>query len=203
MLNVSSATESNLDRFVLLTRKYRDMYELECEDVSWSNTIAYLSNTTNNPDNNNRPWTYQTCNEFGYFQTTDSLEQPFSSWTELNMTFYQDICFEAFDGWENTPQTTWINSLFGGVNIAGTNIIFPTGSIDPWHVLGIYDETPSLSDPTLEPLFISGTAHCHDMSTPWHSDIPALTAAREVIAATVTRWMTGAEPEDEAAQDGE
>ena len=41
------------------------------------------------------------------------------------------------------------------------------------------------------------------MSTPWHSDIPALTAAREVIAATVTRWMTGAEPEDEAAQDGE
>ena len=191
MLNVTSDTQTDLDRFVILAGKYRAMYGVECEDVSWEGTIAYLSNTTNDGNNNNRPWTYQTCNEFGYYQTTDSLHQPFSSWFQLNMSFYRDICYEAFDGWQSSPQTEWINSLYGGVNIAATNIIFPAGSIDPWHILGIYDETKELWDASLESLYITGTAHCHDMSVPWHTDIAALTAAREVIATTVSAWVSG------------
>lgn len=42
------------------------------EDASWADTIQYLSAPQNDPTNAARPWTYQTCNEFGYYQTTDS-----------------------------------------------------------------------------------------------------------------------------------
>jgi hypothetical protein len=59
-------------QFVALAAKFRAQYGLTCEDVSWEHTISYLSDPTKNPSNNMRPWTYQTCNEFGYFQTTDS-----------------------------------------------------------------------------------------------------------------------------------
>ena len=60
------------DRFVTLAGQYRDYYNMSCEDASWNDTVAYLSAPENDPDNAGRPWTFQTCNEFGYFQTTDS-----------------------------------------------------------------------------------------------------------------------------------
>jgi serine protease 16 len=44
----------------------------------------------------------------------------------------------------------------GGRNISGTNIVFPNGSIDPWHALGVL-ETESGSGN--EAIYIDGTAH--------------------------------------------
>lgn len=60
------------DQFVTLAGMYRADYGLTCEDASWEDTVDYLAATQNDGDNSGRPWTYQTCNEFGYFQTTDS-----------------------------------------------------------------------------------------------------------------------------------
>lgn len=59
-------------RFVVLAGQYRAYYNMSCEDASWADTVAYLSAPENDPNNAGRPWTFQTCNEFGYFQTTDS-----------------------------------------------------------------------------------------------------------------------------------
>lgn len=58
--------------FVALQGQYRVANGQECEDASWADTSAYLSNPAKDSANNARPWTYQTCNEFGYFQTADS-----------------------------------------------------------------------------------------------------------------------------------
>lgn len=58
--------------FIELQAQYRQSNGQSCEDASYADTVAYLSNPTKDPDNNGRPWTYQTCNEFGYFQTADS-----------------------------------------------------------------------------------------------------------------------------------
>ena len=51
---------------------YRTANGQTCEDASFADTVAYLSNPAKDSANNGRPWTYQTCNEFGYFQTADS-----------------------------------------------------------------------------------------------------------------------------------
>lgn len=61
------------DRFVTLNGQFMKMYGQLCDDISWNATVAYLQATVKDPSNNGRPWTYQTCNEFGYYQTTDSL----------------------------------------------------------------------------------------------------------------------------------
>jgi hypothetical protein len=71
MLNTST-DQTSYDQFVTLAGMYRDDYGMACEDASWADTVAYLAATQNDGDNSGRPWTYQTCNEFGYYQTTDS-----------------------------------------------------------------------------------------------------------------------------------
>ena len=51
------------------------------EDASWTDTVEYLSAVQNDGSNAARPWTYQTCNEFGYYQTTDSkVRRMIHSW---------------------------------------------------------------------------------------------------------------------------
>ena len=47
------------------------------------------------------------------------------------------------------------DDLTGATNISGTNIIFPNGSIDPWHALGL-TSTKTAARPAA---YINGTAH--------------------------------------------
>lgn len=41
-----------------------------------------------------RPWYYQTCSEFGWYQTTDSEAQPFGSKSPVE--FYLKLCQDIF-----------------------------------------------------------------------------------------------------------
>jgi hypothetical protein len=86
-------------------------------------------------------------------------------------------------------QVQWINQDYGGISIEGTNIVFPSGSIDPWHALGVTNETTTLSQMTETPLYILGTAHCNDLYAPSTTDPESLTSARNVINQTVTLWL--------------
>ena len=51
----------------------------------------------------------------------------------------------------------------GGLNVSGTNIVFPNGDIDPWHALSLL----SSPTPSITTIYIHGTAH-------WY--VPCLTA---------------------------
>jgi len=176
-------------QFSVLTAQYQAASGLECENANWADTVAYLSDPKMDPNNAGRPWTYQTCNEFGYFQTADSEKQPFHAFTPLNLEFYRALCFEAFNGWTSDPQVEWMNEVYGDIRISGTNIIFPAGTIDPWHALGETNATVPLQNPTEHALYILGTAHCNDLYAPASSDPESLTFARQTIAEQVAKWL--------------
>lgn len=107
----------------------------------------------------------------------------------MNLNFYRDICAASFDGWTSDPQIEWMNEVYGDIRIAGTDIIFPAGTIDPWHALGVTNSTPPLPQASERPLYILGTAHCHDLYAPANSDPESLTWARSEIAAQVSAWL--------------
>lgn len=86
-----------------------------------------------------------------------------------------------------------MNTVYGGLEIDATNVIFPSGSIDPWHALGITEDMDSLSQESEIPLFIVGTSHCADLPTPAPYDPPSLTDARASIATAVNGWLSGEE----------
>lgn len=118
------------------------------------------------------------------------MGQPFHSWKWLSLQFSEEICSAAFDGWKALPQASWINQEYGDVHIAGTNIAFPSGTIDPWHALGVTNATASLLPQSTEhSVFIEGTAHCNDLYAPASSDPQSLTNARQQIAQLVTQWL--------------
>jgi serine protease 16 len=83
----------------------------------------------------------------------------------------------------------WINQEYGEVHIAGTNIAFPSGTIDPWHALSVTNYTAPLTQATEQSVYIEGTAHCADLYAPANSDPASLTYAREVISSLVARWL--------------
>lgn len=173
---------SAYDKFIILSANYRLSAGQECEDASWSDTIKYLSASAKDPTNAARPWVFQTCNEFGYFQTTDSKNQPFHAWSVLNTNFSFAMCNDSFGGWSHAPQTAWINQEYGDVHIAGTNILFPSGTIDPWHALGVTNSTDELPQKSELKIYIEGTAHCNDLYAPANSDPATLTYARSIIS---------------------
>jgi hypothetical protein len=89
-----------------------------------------------------------------------------------------------------------MNTNYGAMNIAAVNVIFPSGSIDPWHYLGVDSATVEMKQATETPLWIVGTAHCADLNQPAPWDIPALNTARNDIADYVDLWLTGGDNDD-------
>jgi hypothetical protein len=137
-----------------------------------------------------RQWFYQTCSEFGYFQTTDSPNQPFGSLISIDL--YTIVCQRVF----NISQSQTIsdinstNKVYGGrdINSNVTNIIFPNGSIDPWHALSIIEDKSS----SIIAVFINGTAHCANMYPSSPHDIPELVKARQDISRILGSWLAAA-----------
>ncbi len=152
-------------------------------------TQTYKHTNTHNANTHfflERQWTYQTCTEFGYFQTTDSEKTSLFS-HGIGLDFYMDICTDVFDilpeNLHNIENRT--NHFYGGRNVTGTNIVFPNGSIDPWHALSVLTDIGS----TVHARYITGTAHCANMYPPRDSDLQELTAAREEISALIGQWL--------------
>ncbi|CAJ0595738.1 unnamed protein product [Cylicocyclus nassatus] len=135
-------------------------------------------------------WTWQTCTEFGYFQSSDTGSGMFGSPTPVNL--FTRMCIDLF-GKEYTAMAIQnnidrINHQYGGRDFFnGTNVVIPNGSIDPWHALGLYEP----NDPSVVSYLIKGTAHCADMYPPREQDLPDLVKAREIIEENIDKWLRG------------
>lgn len=188
---LDTENEDFYTQFVKLSALYRTADGIPCEDASWTDTVTYLSSPAKDPDNMWRPWTYQTCNEFGYFQTADSMNQPFHAWRDyLGLDVSARLCAAAFDGWTiDERMIASSNRDYGGLAIGATDSVYPHGTIDPWHALGVTNSTAPLPQPSAHPVYILGTAHCRDMYAASPSDPPALTQARAVIDKRVAEWL--------------
>ena len=71
-----------------------------CMEVSYDQTIKDLQ-----PSSAGRSWTYQTCTEYGYFQTGELDQQPFSK--RITLDYFLRSCKDAF-GVALTPDTQWM-----------------------------------------------------------------------------------------------
>ena len=134
-----------------------------------------------------RQWVYQTCTEFGFYQTTDSARQPFGDLITLSSqlkTCSEVYSISAIAVYDAVAAT---NKYYGGrdnIPKNSTNIVFPNGSIDPWHALGVLQSSGSLVA-----VYINGTAHCANMYPPTPQDLPGLLKARDIIRANIQTWL--------------
>jgi len=160
-----------------------------CVEVNYTQMLVDMAGT-----GDGRSWTYQTCIEFGFFQTAETDAQPFSK--SLTLQYFRQICNDLF-GSPLIPDTAWTNTNYGAVSVQTTNTFMPNGDVDPWHKLGVYRQP----GPGSASLLIQGTAHCADLYIPRAQDLPTLGMARQMALELLSQWLVGASPSTKATAD--
>ena len=151
----------------------------DCLDISYDNYIQEMQETSSG-----RSWVWQTCTEFGYYQTAETTDQPFSS--AISLDWYVDMCTDVYGIEGLTPDIDWTNTFYGSTDIQVSNVVFPDGSVDPWHVLALLD-----SDlPTSPSIYMNGTAHCADLYPPAADDPEDLTNCRTQEVNLIAQWLS-------------
>jgi len=175
---------SPLDRYVQVA-SYFVPSDTNCMDISYAVMVQQLQNISQfgTTGVGIRQWTYQTCVEFGYFQSTDSSNQPFGNLVPIS--YYTDMCTDVF-GFKFLPKIDQTNSEYGGNTPDATNIVFVNGSIDPWHSLSVIK---SLSNSMIA-IYIDGTAHCANMFPAGPDDPPGLAIAQMKIQLIIHDWLS-------------
>ncbi|CAH2314237.1 thymus-specific serine protease [Pelobates cultripes] len=160
-----------------VNKAYMEATALKCVENSYQKSVEDLNSTKINPVGvGERQWYYQTCTEFGYYQTCEDSSCPFSPLITLSSQLA--LCPRIFqiplESVQKSVQFT--NEFYGSNHPKSSRIIFVNGDIDPWHALSVL-KNQSHSEVAI---FINGTAHCANMSPSRPNDPPSLQKAREV-----------------------
>jgi hypothetical protein len=188
LCGIMNSADSALDGYVKVNNVMLQAQGQNCQDVSYEDMVMEMNATVVGNDGGVgiRQWVYQTCFEFGYFQTTDAEDQPFGNLVPLK--FYTDLCKDVY-GLDFIPsRIDDTNTYYGGHAIPAngpTNILFVNGEIDPWHSLGV---TWDIS-PTLLHILISDTAHCANVLPNDSADPADLVVARQLTSKIIGTWL--------------
>ncbi|XP_015259108.1 PREDICTED: putative serine protease K12H4.7 [Cyprinodon variegatus] len=173
-------------RYVAVARLMMDTFSMKCLDSSFNNYVRDMTNTSwDGPAaGGGRQWVYQTCSEFGFYQSTDSPNQPFTGFP-VGYQVKQCARFYNISAEEVAEAVAQTNEYYGGYNIRSSRIVFPNGSVDPWHALGITQDITA----ELPAVFIKGTAHCANMYPARSQDLPQLSEARDHVLLLLQQWL--------------
>nr|XP_012151903.1 PREDICTED: putative serine protease K12H4.7 isoform X2 [Megachile rotundata] len=159
----------------------------KCIENNYQKFVKQYSNGTWKNDIS-RQWYYQTCSEFGYYQTTNSKNSIFGSLFPLR--FFTDLCVDLYGDYynENFLDTSIrrTNIMYGGLRPDLRNVIFTNGDIDPWHKLSVLQNLNADSPAIL----IKGSSHCRDLySDNLDTDAKDLVNARANVRKIIGTWL--------------
>lgn len=159
----------------------------ECFDVSYEEFVNDLKNTSAVSGGIGfRQWTYQTCQQFGYYQTCDKNTTCFFL-PQIDLAYDLQLCQDVYGFKQNDvfKHIDFTNLYYGADKPDGARILFVNGDIDPWHALGVIE---SLSQDEVA-VFIKGASHCQDMQSSRDYDSVDLINGRKMIEGQLARWL--------------
>ncbi|XP_023311114.1 putative serine protease F56F10.1 [Anoplophora glabripennis] len=158
-----------------------------CTDYTYQTKIDDMRVLNITPDGNMRQWFYQTCTEYGWYETTNQKEQVFG--TKAPTQFFTKMCTDTFGKEYNTKYLTsqieYTNTYYGGYEIDVQNVVFVQGSYDPWKAMSLTKAT----DHESPVIYINGTSHCAVLYPPFKRDPPQLIKARAVVEKLIGAWL--------------
>ncbi|XP_031639714.1 putative serine protease K12H4.7 isoform X3 [Contarinia nasturtii] len=160
----------------------------KCVSINYEDDIKELKKDNTSLAYAFRPWFYQTCSQFGWYQTTDSQKHPFG--TKSPIEFYlklcQDLFSDVFNDFTFEENINHTNLLYGALDPAVRNVYFSHGSLDPWHPMGVLNDLNEHSPS----MVIPGISHCRDLgSINYRTDNSALISSKVQIGNLVKRWL--------------
>jgi len=182
-------TSGSDDPLNLLVGLYRTKRGEDCLDVRRSEFVARLQDASN-PE---RTWLWQTCTEFGFYQTCNPgskcpfMTKPFVSTLDASLRLCSDVF--GIPGAVTKSRITFSNLMYGGVNPQGSRVLYVNGEVDPWSANSIRDSI-SVSLPVV---WVQGASHHFWTHPSKPSDDENIVAARQKITDQVELWLlTGA-----------
>jgi hypothetical protein len=156
-----------------------------CLDIDYNDMISEIK-----ADSEYVLWFYQTCNEFGWYQTTDGTENNNFFGNVSPVWWWVQQCQDVFGNnynnasvYANAART---NAQRGGqLGYNGTMIVLPNGSWDPWHLVAVLTQ----NNPGQTLVLLEGGSHCSDMYGDKDSDPPQWKQAKMTIKNTVIGWF--------------
>ncbi|XP_030044867.1 thymus-specific serine protease, partial [Microcaecilia unicolor] len=180
---------SSYRRLVTINQEYLQSMAQPCVQNSYQKTLEELRNTSLSLVGvGERQWIFQTCTEFGYYQTCEGGSCPFSRLLTLRSQL--DLCLQLFGILAEHVQEAvlFTNEYYGADRPKASRVLFVNGDIDPWHALSVL-HNQSHSELAI---YINGTAHCANMGSSKPLDPPALKQAKEKIAHYIGEWLKAA-----------
>jgi hypothetical protein len=133
------------------------------------------------PDPDNISWTWQRCNEWGYFHVANLGEHQIVL-SDKNITYQQNYCTTYFTSpngkrlMRSWPDADGTNEKYGGWNMRPSRTFWTAGQFDPWTALSPFSpdskasfdrKVPGCSQDSSQknPLFgyqLSNAEHCFD-----------------------------------------
>jgi len=138
-------------------------------------------------DDSDLYWPYQTCTEFGFYQTCEEGSKCFFV---QGLDLLQDQIGFCKTNWnidldmiaENVKKS---NQHYGGVDPNASRIYYPNGNVDPWSGLSVL-KSPSQSLPVL---MVEGASH-HAWTHPTlPTDQRTVIEARQLIREKIVQWL--------------
>jgi thymus-specific serine protease len=115
----------------------------DCKVLDWQGTLDRMASTQFSSDNDNRgglrSWIWQTCTEFGFYQTCQlDSDCPFGrGWHNVSQDL--EICNYAFGVHESHVIKAVQETLayYGGWKLKATRVLSVNGNVDPWSELAL------------------------------------------------------------------
>ena len=147
-----------------------------------------ISQTTVDPYSSSRPWTFQYCSEYGWFQIP-SQEHVMRS-TMLEESYWYEMCARSFgEGMTAQPAAKRTTIDQGGLDIGVTNVFFANGVEDPWKWATQMESNKSLNQ-VARVSDCDNCGHCVELYTPAENDAPELVETRNMIATWVNDLLS-------------
>ncbi|XP_054455377.1 thymus-specific serine protease [Anoplopoma fimbria] len=135
-----------------------------------------------------RQWTYQTCTEFGFYQTCEDATCPFSGMVTLRAE--TELCLMLFGISQHSlpGRVAFTNTYYGGDKPRTHRVLYVNGGVDPWKELSVVQDRAEEGEEA-QTVFIKDTAHCADMMRGRVTDRRSLKKARQEIEKHVVSWL--------------
>lgn len=180
-------TDENEEKEIIrLSNVVKMMYGTECISYKYEDDVEYLKNSEIY-EGGDRQWIYQTCTEYGWYQTTNREDNVLGRGCSIDL--YTNLCADVFGQTFNTTfinaQINQTNAYYGGIDIDVSNVVYVHGSLDPWHAVGLLETT----NPDSPVIYIEGTSHCANMYEDIGDDLSQLIAAKNEVDRLIGVWL--------------
>mmetsp|Transcript_120078 Transcript_120078/g.299541 ORF Transcript_120078/g.299541 Transcript_120078/m.299541 type:complete len:509 (+) Transcript_120078:74-1600(+) len=173
-----------------------------CTDNSIASLYQLLGDTSLPADgsgNAGRTWTWQTCSEFGYFQTATSVFGKPTMFTRgaSSRAMWQQVCGDVF-GIPSAAVSARIadtNAYYGAKDPKDIRrVFFTNGALDAWSLLSV-TKYPSNDREVYAEVAPLGS-HCVGLYSPRPGEVPGATSIRTKAFELFQRWSRLASAEE-------